>query len=186
MPVVLFSPGRLICREQKGSLLCLPAARDSADQGRSMGSGTLAMALLGGLWVAKGKTACGAGDSHRVPKAAGKWAVLLAVVVDLSGSPPASKRSSRGAGLRGKGSALIKLTVLLMPPWTQPLSFSLPAATWIIRCRGRGGSVSAGLLTVLLAVFRWETGGVMDGHDAKIYSDQCSGKAGRLSRSVPD
>lgn len=73
MPVVLFSPGRLICREQKGSLLCLPAARDSpADQGRSMGSGTLAMVLLGGLWVAKGKTACGTGDSHRVPKAAGK------------------------------------------------------------------------------------------------------------------
>lgn len=42
------------------------------------------------------------------------------------------------------------------------------------------------LLTVLLAVFRWESGGVMDGHDAKIHSDQCSGNAGRLSRTVPD
>lgn len=26
----------------------------------------------------------------------------------------------------------------------------------------------------------------MDGHDAKIHSDQCSGNAGRLSRTVPD
>lgn len=42
------------------------------------------------------------------------------------------------------------------------------------------------LLTVLLAVFRWESGGVMDGHDAKIHSDQCSGNAGRLSSTVPD
>lgn len=42
------------------------------------------------------------------------------------------------------------------------------------------------LLTVLLAVFRWETGAVMDGHDAKIHSDQCSGSTGRLSRTVPD
>lgn len=42
------------------------------------------------------------------------------------------------------------------------------------------------LLTVLLAVFRWESGGVMDGHDAKIHSDQCSGNAGRLSGTVPD
>lgn len=26
----------------------------------------------------------------------------------------------------------------------------------------------------------------MDGHDAKIHSDQCSGNAGRLSRTVPE
>lgn len=26
----------------------------------------------------------------------------------------------------------------------------------------------------------------MDGHDAKIHSDQCSGNAGRLSSAVPD
>lgn len=26
----------------------------------------------------------------------------------------------------------------------------------------------------------------MDGYDAKIHSDQCSGNAGRLSRTVPD
>lgn len=42
------------------------------------------------------------------------------------------------------------------------------------------------LLTVLLAVFRWESGGVMDGHDAKIHSDQHSGNTGRLSSTVPD
>lgn len=55
------------------------------------------------------------------------------------------KKESRGgeARTRGKGSALIKLTVLLMSLWTQPLSFPLPAAASIIRCRGRRGNVAA-------------------------------------------
>lgn len=55
------------------------------------------------------------------------------------------KKQSRGreAWMRGKGSALIKLTVLLMSLWTQPLSFPLPAATSVIRCRGRRGNVAA-------------------------------------------
>lgn len=62
----------------------------------------------------------------------------LCTMVNLYGFSAASKRrTGREAGMRGKGSALIKLTVLLMSLWTQPLSFPLPAATSIIRCRGR-------------------------------------------------
>lgn len=130
--VILFPPWRLICREQKGSLLCLPAARDGpADQGRSMGSGTWQWPCLGTLG-GEGEHSMWSWRQSQGTKGCWKMSSVagwLGMVADLQGSPPASKKSSRGAGLRGKGSAPIKLTVLLMSLWTQPLSFSLPAAT---------------------------------------------------------
>lgn len=53
--VILFSPWQLICREQKSSFLCLLAARDLLlTSGEAWTPGDLAMALLGGHWVAKG------------------------------------------------------------------------------------------------------------------------------------
>lgn len=39
------------------------------------------------------------------------------------------KKEQQRRRAEGEGSALIKLTVLLMSLWTQPLSFSLPTAT---------------------------------------------------------
>lgn len=62
------------------------------------------------------------------------------------------KKQNRGreAGMRGKGSALIKLTVLLMSLWTQPLSFA--SSNFNNKMQREKERVL--LLTVLLAVFR--------------------------------
>ena len=76
--VILFPLWWLICSEQKGSLLCLPAAGDApADQWRSVGSGTPGNGSAWGTLGGRGGHSMWSWRQSGYQRLSGKWAVFL-------------------------------------------------------------------------------------------------------------